>query len=79
MAADTDVVLVGEPTGGSGRSYADPSRIDLPRSGITAFVDTELYESGDGGWDALEPDVAVDLTWDDHAAGRDPALEVALG
>ena len=78
LAAETGVVLVGEPTGGSTRSYADPSRVELPRSGIVAFVDTGLYESGDATWAALEPDVAVETTWADVEAGRDPVYEVAV-
>jgi hypothetical protein len=78
LAAEHDLLLIGEPTGGSSRSYADPEAVDLPRSGIRAYVDTRLYESGEARWEPLVPDVEAVPTFEDWQAGRDPALEAAL-
>jgi hypothetical protein len=79
VVADLGIALVGEPTGGSSRSFADARVVELPGSGIRAYVSTRLYEVGDAVFDPLEPDMPVEMTWDDWAAGRDPALAAALG
>ena len=73
-----DVTVVGEPTGGSPTSYADARRIELPYSGVLAFIDSNLYEADSGNWEPIAPDVAVAITWADVEAGRDPVLDAAL-
>jgi hypothetical protein len=78
LVEETGVQLVGEPTGGSSRSYADPTLVELPDSGIRAYVNTRSYVTGKGAWEPLEPDIPVDLIWTDWVAGRDPALDAAL-
>lgn len=50
LVAEVGVAVTGEPTGGNQRSYADPRRVELPTSGIVAFVNTREYVSGDGSW-----------------------------
>ncbi len=78
LLALVDVIVVGEPTGGSPTSYADARRIELPVSGVLAFVDSKLYEADSGDWEPIEPDIAVALTWPDVEAGRDPVLDAAF-
>ena len=78
LREEVDVTVVGEPTGGSNASFADPSRVVLPASRLVAFVDTAPYIAGDRSFGPVEPDVAVELTWADYAAGRDPALDAAM-
>lgn len=78
LVEELDLVVVGEPSGGSSRSYADPRPFDLPASGIRAYVNTRLYVHGTGVWEPIVPDVVVVQTWDDWSAGRDPALAAAL-
>ena len=80
LAATTDAVIVGEPMGGSPGIWADARPYSLPDSGIVVHVASRWYEPVDPGLPAtLAPDVPVAPTWSDHAAGRDRALEAALG
>ncbi len=79
MVAEHGVTLVGEPTGGSTRSYADARLVELPASGIRAYVNTSEYVSGSGAWAPLEPDIPVELSWAQWSAGDDPALDAAIG
>ena len=75
----TNVVFVGEPTGGKVNAYGDSRRITLPNSGITVRVST-LWWQGDERdrrpWTA--PHVAADLTFEDYRANNDPAMKAAL-
>ena len=79
LVAETGVQVVGEPTGGSSRSYGDPRLFESPESGIRVFVNTRSYELGEGAWEPVQPDVEVQMTWSDWHAGRDPVLDAALG
>lgn len=93
-ASQDNVILVGEPMGDDGRFWAEGDDIKLPNSGIEVhYSDTfEDYENGcldpaECYWPtvafgprsiSLKPDVLVDPTFADYAAGRDPVLEKAL-
>jgi hypothetical protein len=72
--------LVGEAPGGGLNIYGDIEAVTLPRSGILVFISRRYHERAPGD-DRLElpPDVPVEVTWDDYAAGRDPVLEAAFG
>jgi hypothetical protein len=74
------VTFVGEPTGGSPNLYGDPVAVELPVTGWTANVAAVYWQKGRAGdaRTAIEPDVAIALTADDLARGRDPALAAAL-
>ena len=76
----TNVVFVGEPTGGSPNIYANPRPLTLPNSGIVVNVSSEYYEFGgpDDRRDAIVPDIAATAGLDDLLAGRDPVLDAAL-
>ncbi len=76
----TNVVFVGEPTGGSPNIYANPRPLTLPNSGIVVNVSSEYYEFGgpDDRRDAIVPDIAATAALDDLLAGRDPVLDAAL-
>jgi len=71
--------LVGEPPGGGLNIYADVRVVTLPASGIVVLISKRYHERAPGD-DRLElaPDVPVEVTWADYAAGRDPVLEAAL-
>ncbi|MDQ0396071.1 peptidase S41 [Labrys monachus] len=93
-AGPDKVIFIGEPMGDNGHFWAEPGTKILPNSGITVFYSTrfEDYEHGcsDPGqcyWPtiafgprniSLAPDIAVDVSFSDYAAGRDPVLERAL-
>ncbi len=73
------VRLVGEPPGGGLDMYGDVRVVTLPSSQLVVLVSSRYHEKAPGD-DRLqiEPDVPVELTWADYAAGRDPVLEAAL-
>jgi hypothetical protein len=73
------ILLVGEPPGGGLNIYGDTSTVTLENSGIVVLISRRYHEKAPGD-DRLqiEPDVPVEATWDDAAAGRDPVLDAAL-
>lgn len=80
LSHETSAVFVGEPTGGSPNHYGDARRVTLPRSGLDVSIATLFWQDG-GPMDRrswVPPDIAVDMTAADYAAGRDPVLEAVL-
>ena len=74
-----DIRLVGEAPGGGLNIYGDVDVVTLPASGIVVLISRRYHERAPGDDRLeLEPDVPVELTWDDYAAGRDPVFEAAL-
>jgi hypothetical protein len=72
----TQVVMVGEPTGGRPNSYGDSRKITLPNSGITVRASTlwwQVDERDKRQW--IAPQVSAGMRFDDYRAGRDPALD----
>ena len=78
--ADGDAIrLVGEAPGGGLNIYGDVDVVTLPDSGIVVLISRRYHERAPGDDRlAIEPDIPVELTWADYAAGRDPVLEAAL-
>ncbi|MCG7504733.1 peptidase S41 [Mesorhizobium retamae] len=93
-ASQGNVMLIGEPMGDAGHFWAEGDDVKLPNSGIEvhysdAFQD---YETGCEDPDkcywptvafgprgiSLKPDILIDPTFADYAAGRDPVLEKAI-
>jgi hypothetical protein len=76
----TETIFVGEPTGNTPSQYGDARRYPLPRSGLTVRLSSVYWRD----WSVREnrpwvaPDMRVDVSWADYAAGRDPALEAVL-
>lgn len=93
-ASQDNVVLVGEPMGDEGRFWAEGDDMKLPNSGIEVHYSDAFEDYEKGCLDpakcywptvafgprgiSLKPDVLIDPTFDDYAAGRDPVLEKAL-
>jgi hypothetical protein len=73
------ILLVGEPPGGGLNIYGDTARVTLDHSGIVVLISRRYHEKAPGD-DRLqiEPDVAIEPSWDDAIAGRDPVLDAAL-
>ena len=73
----TETVFVGEPTGNTTSQYGDAKRYPLPCSGLTVRLSSVYWRDADVNerrpW--VAPDIAIELSWADFAAGRDPALE----
>lgn len=76
----TDVIFVGEPTGENPNMYGDPRRITLPKSGISVALSSLWWQDKDprDHRPATAPEIAVPHTFADFAAGKDPALDIAL-
>jgi hypothetical protein len=76
----TNAVFVGEPTGGSPNTYANPRPLKLPNSEIVVQVSSNYFEVGgpSDDRDAIVPDIAATSGLDDLLAGRDPVLDAAL-
>lgn len=72
--------LVGEAPGGGLNIYGDVDVVTLPSSGVVVLISGDYHERAPGDDRlALEPDVPVEVTWDEYAAGRDLVLEAAFG
>jgi dienelactone hydrolase len=74
-------IFVGEPSGGSPNLYGDTANTLLPASGVELRV-AQIYwqkSSGDDPRIAIDPQVPVLLSSDAFFAGRDPALDAAVG
>lgn len=77
LERQTNVLFVGEQTGGSPNHYGDSVQVKLPNFGGTLFVSTVYHERSDASDPRLsvEPDIAVELSSSDYFAGRDAAME----
>ena len=72
------VRFYGEPSGGGARAYGNPGSVTLPHSGIVVQVAGGGVTAHAPDRAAIEPDVAVDLTWRAYRAGADPVLAAAV-
>ncbi|HET6993423.1 MAG TPA: tetratricopeptide repeat protein [Chitinophagaceae bacterium] len=76
----TNAVFVGEPTAENINFYGDNRRVELPKTKIPVFLsfawwqDKPQWENDD--W--LAPQLAVDMSFEDYKANKDPALRAAL-
>ena len=75
----TDAIFIGEPASSRPTGYGDAFRSAMPNSGINVRTSTRYWQSGQDMRDYTPVDVAAPLTFAAYAAGRDPALEAALG
>src|SRR5262249_48953690 len=88
------VTLIGEPMGDGGRFWAEGATVSLPNSHITVRYSTKFEDVEQGCEDpdtcfwgavafgprgvSLDPEIRIDNSFADYAAGRDPVLETAL-
>lgn len=80
LERNTQAVFVGEPTGGSPNQYGDAIAVELPNSGLSAFVATIAWMSAGESDERLtrEPDIRVRHDSNVFFAGDDPTLDAAL-
>ncbi len=80
FTADQGVTVVGEPMGGSPNVWANPRPIELGDTGLVVDVATvfDVGASADDRRLTIEPDVPIELTAEDVAAGRDPVLDTIV-
>jgi hypothetical protein len=81
LERETYAVFVGRPTGGAPNHYGDARAFTGAATGLVAIVSSlpwfDSYPMDRRPW--IMPDLLVAETFADWAAGRDPALEAALG
>jgi hypothetical protein len=80
MQKYTNATFVGEPTSSKGNHFGDSYRIILPNSRVTVRVSTLWHQYLDSRDKRaiIEPQIPVQLTYADYAAGRDPVLRAAI-
>jgi hypothetical protein len=81
LERDTEVVLVGEPTGGAPNQYGDSEAVPLPNHpNVLVQVSTRYHRFGSPGDARLthEPELPVPLRSADYFGGADPVLRAAL-
>lgn len=80
LERETFALFVGGPTGGSPNHYGDARLFTAETTGVIAMVSTipwfDSYPMDQRPW--ILPDLPVADSFADWAAGRDPALELAL-
>lgn len=81
LERETFATFVGGPTGLSPNHYGDAKNFTGPATDLTALVSTlpwfDSYPQDKREW--IMPDALVPTTFADWQAGRDPALDAALG
>ena len=75
----TDTVFIGEPASSRPTGYGDGYRSTMPNSGISVRTSIKYWQSGQDMRDWTPVDLAPGYRFADYVAGRDPALEAALG
>jgi tetratricopeptide (TPR) repeat protein len=76
----TNITFIGEPTAANPNHYGDARPFTLPNSGLVVMASTLWWQDkdprDDRQWTA--PEIAVEPTFADYRAGRDPALEAVF-
>jgi hypothetical protein len=75
---ETHAILVGEPIGERPNSYSENDEMTLPNSRLVVSYSTRYYQFVEEDVPAVLPDVRIDPSWPDFAAGRDPVMEWIL-
>lgn len=75
-----EVIYVGEPTAENLNFYGDPAGITLPHSHLQAAVSQLWWQDKDprDKRTATFPEIALDSTFLDYVAGRDPVMQYAM-
>lgn len=76
----TNAIFVGEPTAENINFYGDNNRVELPNSKIPVFLSFAWWQDKPQWENApwLAPHIAVEMSFDEYRANRDPVLETAL-
>jgi C-terminal processing protease CtpA/Prc len=70
--------LIGEPAAGKPSHHGEVKTFPLPRSGLIVMYSTKYFRNPDHETDSLLPEIPVELSYADWAAGRDPVLGAIL-
>jgi hypothetical protein len=72
---NTEAILIGEPTSGKPNHFGEVNKFSLPKSGLSVSYSTKYFNYLDEDLSSLMPDITVETTFADYAAGKDPVLE----
>ncbi|MEO1031240.1 MAG: hypothetical protein AAFX55_07530 [Bacteroidota bacterium] len=77
----TEAILVGEPTAENVNFYGDASPVQLPNSGIKAYLSFAWWQDKPQweNMDATVPHIASEMSYKDYINNVDPVLEAAMG
>jgi len=80
LEQQTQAVFVGEPTGGSPNQYGDAAKVELPNSGLNAFVATVAWKTAGEFDDRVTrmPEIPVRQDSTAFFAGNDPGFDAAV-
>ncbi len=78
LKIQTHAIFVGQPTGGRPDSYGNVRTFTLPNSKLSVDYTTAYFHDMPGNPPALMPDIEVNPSFADFAAGRDPAMKATL-
>ena len=78
LKTQTAAVMLGEPPGERPNSYGEVRAFTLPNSRLEVYYSTKFFRLVKGDPPAVTPDVPIEPTFADYAAGRDPLLWYVL-
>jgi len=73
-----NALLIGEPTGGSPKSYGDIRTFSLPNSGVKVHYCVQYFSLLETDDPFIAPDIYIDYLSEEYFKGRDPVLEYVL-
>jgi hypothetical protein len=72
---NTEAILIGEPTSGKPNHFGEVKKFKLPNSSLSVSYSTKYFKYIDDDPNSLIPDITVETTFADYAAGKDPVLD----
>lgn len=78
LKSATQAILIGEPTGQKPNAFGEVRAFQLPHSKLNVNYSTKFWQRMEGDPQTLAPDILVEPTFADYAAGRDPVLDAIL-
>ena len=76
----TEAILVGEPTAENVNFYVDTKPVQLPYSGIRAYLSFAWWQDKPQ-WENKDftiPHIAIDMSFEDYISNADPVLDTAM-
>lgn len=71
----TNATLVGEPTAERPNHFGEVRSFGLPNSQLTVYYSTKFMRMVPGDPATLQPDVLIDMRFEDFRQGKDPVLD----
>ncbi|MBY0373497.1 MAG: hypothetical protein K2Q23_05850 [Bryobacteraceae bacterium] len=79
LKSSGQILLIGEPTGGSPNGPGEVRGFTLPNSRLGGQISTKTFAlPGYAGKDTVDPDLLIEMTIDDWANERDPLLDYLI-